>query len=350
MAMYGATIGKLSMLGIPGCTNQACCVLTKSPYFENRYLFYWFLANRQHIISLAYGGGQPNISQDLIRSLRVTTPPLDEQKHIVCFLDKKTLLIDDTILKKQQLIELLQEERTALINQAVTRGLNPDVKMKASGVEWLGDVPEHWIVKRLKHISPSISVGLVINPSSYHDESGTVPLITGRNVEPYRINTDVSNKITAESNQLLANTQLHSGDIVTIRVGYPGVSAVVPLELDGINCASMMIVRRGNYDSNFLCYCLNSNLGKIQVEMVQYGAAQKQFNISHAIDFFFPTPPLEEQVRISEYLTSEAAMIDSTMEQINKEILLLQEYRTALINEVVTGKRCVIPIPQEALA
>ena len=96
------------------------------------------------MISLGYGGGQPNLSQELLKSIRVPTPLLDEQRAITAFLDRETAKIDALVAKKERLIELLQEKRTALITRAVTKGLDPDVRMKDSGVEWLGKIPDHW--------------------------------------------------------------------------------------------------------------------------------------------------------------------------------------------------------------
>src|SRR5438046_3715447 len=150
----------------------------------------------------------------------------------------------------------------------------------------VGVVPEEWEVKPLKRISPKQSVGLVINPSTYFDRAGTVPLLVGSNVAENFIDATTSNRITTASNALLSASRLAAGDLVMVRVGEPGVTAVVPPELDGCNCASMMIVRRkSSFDSHWLCAMMNSWTGRRQVEHVQYGTAQKQFNISDAVDF-----------------------------------------------------------------
>ncbi|MEI7952535.1 MAG: restriction endonuclease subunit S, partial [Synechococcaceae cyanobacterium ELA182] len=144
IAMYGATIGKLALLNFAATVNQACCVFTGKSEIASKFMFYWFLGLRQQIISLATGGGQPNISQDILRTLRVAIPPLSQQRQIATFLDHETAKIDALIAEQQRLIELLQEKRQAVISHAVTKGLNPDAPMKDSGVEWLGEVPEHW--------------------------------------------------------------------------------------------------------------------------------------------------------------------------------------------------------------
>lgn len=274
-----------------------------------------------------------------LKCLTLLVPPLGEQRAIAAFLDRETAKIDALIAKKERLIELLQEKRTSLITQAISRGLDPAVPMRDSGVEWLGQIPAHWQVRRLKHISPHQSVGVVVNPSSYFDQTGTVPILLGSNVAEGAIDANGAKRITTLSSELLRKSKLHAGDLVTVRVGDPGVTAVVPPELDGCNCASVMFIRRHErYDSQWLMYAMNSRVGRYQVEVVQYGAAQKQFNISHAVDFLYPFPPLDEQRRISAFLGQAEVQLREVQVLSERHIALLREYRTALISAAVTGQ------------
>ena len=269
----------------------------------------------------------------------VWLPPLSQQRTIADFLDRETAKIDELILEKERLLELLAEKRRALITHAVTRGFDPDVPMRDSGVEWLGEIPEHWSVRRLRHISPFLTVGVVVNPSTYVTDHG-VPFLFGSDVTEEGINTADSRCIPEEiSDGELSKTRLRAGDLVTVRVGYPGITAVVPSELEGANCASMMLIRQASsFDSFWLCYAMNSGIGRCQIEQVQYGAAQKQFNISHAVDFFFPFPPLLEQRSISYYLDKETARLSGLTSIVRKNVELLHERRTALISAAVTGQ------------
>lgn len=120
IAMYGATIGRLGILGVPATTNQACCVLYNSKCYNFKYTYYCFCGFKDEIVVLSSGGGQPNISLEKISSLKFTSPSMVEQEAIVGFLDRKTSLIDDLIAKKEQQIELMKEKRTAVINRAVS--------------------------------------------------------------------------------------------------------------------------------------------------------------------------------------------------------------------------------------
>jgi type I restriction enzyme S subunit len=124
IALYGATIGKVSILNIEGCTNQACCALYDSDFFYNEFLLYWFIINRDKLIQLSYGGGQPNISQEIIRQLRILCPPLEEQNQIVDYIKKETAIIDKAIAKAEREIELMKEYKEAMISEAVKGCIN----------------------------------------------------------------------------------------------------------------------------------------------------------------------------------------------------------------------------------
>jgi type I restriction enzyme, S subunit len=289
-----------------------------------------------------------NFSAGKYRELLMPCPPLEEQIAVTEFLDRETKKIDTLVAKKQRLIELLQEKRTALMSHAVTKGLDPDVPVKDSGIEWLGEIPAHWETRRLRVISPSQSVGLVINPSTYVVDEG-VPFLFGSDISEFRIHADGARRISPESNRFLAPSMLRSGDLVTVRVGDPGVTAVVPPDLDSCNCASVMITRRSpGFDSQWLCHVMNSRVGRTQVEMVQYGAAQKQFNISHAVNFRYPVPPLREQVQIHERLDARLEQLSTLNSTAKATIARLQEYRLSVITAAVAGQIDVRTYRQEA--
>lgn len=272
-----------------------------------------------------------------IAKFRWAFPPEGEQAKIADFLDHETARIDALVEEQQRLIELLKEKRQAVISHAVTKGLDPDVPMKDSGVEWLGEVPAHWVRKRLKNVSPLITVGIVVNPSSYLAEEG-LPFIYGGEVREGYIEVDKARKISVEDSRRNRKTMLEAGDVVTMRVGYPGVTSVVPPECEGGNCASVMLIKKGGYDSRWLCALMNSRLIRHQVEVVQYGAAQKQFNIADAVEFWLFEPPLDEQASIADYIDDESSRFDQLVDEAILNMDLLKERRSALISAAVTGK------------
>lgn len=283
------------------------------------------------------GAKMPRVGWEDMAALAVTLPTHKEKAQIIRFLDHETARIDALIGEQQRLIELLKEKRQAVISQVVTKGLDPTVPMKDSGEEWLGEVPAHWERKRLKNISPFITVGIVVNPSDYVAEEG-LPFIYGGEVKEGLIEVDKARKITLQDSLRNRKTMLEAGDIVTMRVGYPGLTAVVPPECEGGNCASVMLVKRGGFDSRWLCAVMNSRVVRQQVEVVQYGAAQKQFNIADAIEFWMFKPPLNEQAAIAEFVEEQSSIFDDLTAESENSMVLLQERRIALISAAVTGK------------
>lgn len=290
------------------------------------------------VVANSVGVSYPAINSDDLVRLPVICPTDEEQRAIVAFLGHETAKIDALLAKKERLIDLLHEKRTALITRAVTKGLDPDAPMYDSGVEWLAQLPTHWSVRRLKRISRQISVGVVVNPSSYISDEG-VPFVYGSDIREGGVVAEIPRKMSSEQSALLSKSRLNAGDLVMVRVGAPGVTAVISPDLEGANCASVVIVRRENsFDSNWLCYVMNSRIVRYQVALVQYGAAQEQFNVAHAVEFVVPTPPLGEQKEISAFLDRETTRIDDLIANIRKSIDRFNELRTALISAAVTGK------------
>ncbi|MDH1261349.1 restriction endonuclease subunit S [Pseudomonas sp. GD03944] len=332
-----APIGSLAIALIRMCTNQGCKGLIPNESAFSTYFAYVLLTAKTELNIRGKGTTFLEISGDELGRFDVPMPPLSEQTQIARFLDHETARIDALIEEQKRLIELLKEKRQAVISHAVTKGLDPTVPMKDSGVEWLGEVPAHWGKKRLKNISPFITVGIVVNPSDYVSDEG-LPFLYGGEVKEGFIEVDKARKISPEDSKKNRKTMLETGDIVTMRVGYPGLTAVVPPECAGGNCASVMLVKRGNYDSHWLCAVMNSRLVRQQVEVVQYGAAQKQFNIADAIEFWMFEPPREEQTTISEFIDRQSSVFNALMEESEGSMQLLKERRSALISAAVTGK------------
>ena len=269
----------------------------------------------------------------------VYLPDEDQQRSIADYLDRQTARLDTLATEKERLLNLLVEKRQALITRAVTRGLSPNVPLRDSGIPWMGEIPAHWEVKRLKHISPHITVGVVVNPSSYLAPTG-VPFLYGADITERGIRLDSARRVPHHvSREELAKTSLRTGDLVTVRVGAPGLTAVVPPQLDGANCASIMLTRGdASFNSNWLAYAMNSSVGKHQIALVQYGAAQEQFNVAHAVDFLFAVPPLAEQCDIVSHIDKTVGFVDALHAATTETITLLKERRIALITSAVTGQ------------
>jgi type I restriction enzyme S subunit len=161
----------------------------------------------------------------------------------------------------------------------------------------------------------------------------------GNNVTERGIVLDQTKYIPPKINTRFAHHALRTGDVVMVRVGAPGVSAVVGPEADGLNCGSLMIVRKNAaFDSAWLAAVMNSSVVRAQIDLVQYGAAQEQINISDAVNFWIPTPPLEEQQMVAVFLGMATTRLDAIADKLHEQVRRLREYREALITAAVTGK------------
>ena len=329
IAMYGATIGKLAILNFAATVNQACCVFAGPSEIASKFMFYWFLGLREQIISLATGGGQPNISQDILRSLRVAIPVLLHQAQIVSFLDHQTSTIDDLIAEQQRLIELLQEKRQVVISHAVTKGLNPNAPMKDSGVEWLGQVPEHWTAQKASWL--------------FRAEKGKkaqelTQEYCGANEGPFPV----------FSGQTKDGGVMGAIDSYEFDVGETGAILCTTV---GAKAMSIRLIT-GQFSLSQNCMVITSKTAQVTPAFFEYGLQplfkheralipdhmQPSFRMEDFNQFWVQVPPIDEQARIAKYLQEENQASSELATAISGGIGLLQERRSALISAAVTGQ------------
>lgn len=275
----------------------------------------------------------------------VVTFPHDkkEQTAVAAYLDRKTAEIDELIAGKKRLLELYEEEKTAVINQAVTKGIDPDVPMKDSGIEWLGEIPEHWEVKRLKDvakINPSkkqdlkeSDLNVVFLPMEKVHEDGTIDCVMRRPV------ADLWNGFT----------YFERSDILVAKITpcFENGKGALLTQLEtnfGFGSTEFHVLRAVSVNSEFLYFVTRSELFMKIGEAFMVGAAgQKRVPTGFVSEFTFPFPPtIEEQQGIVHKIETESIRIETQIARTRKLIDLLTEYRTALISEVVTGKVKVI--------
>lgn len=340
VAMYGATIGRLGILGVPATVNQACCVFSGAREIDAHFWFYWLQMRRPHLISLGYGGGQPNLSQDLLRSIRVPVPPLVEQRTIAAFLDRETARIDALVATKERLIELLQEQRTALIARAVTKGLDPNVPLKDSGVEWLGEIPEHWDACKMWRISSAISGG---TPAKENPEywDGEIPWVSPKDMKRRFI--DYSEDAVSDKALSEAGLKLVPPPAVLIVVrgmilahSFPVGVTRVPVT---INQDMKALRLRRDIEPLFIAWAfegVGDSLVNAVVEEAAHGTRAIRMDQWRSVTI--PVPPQTEQRTIVTLLDRETKWIDSLVTKVGDAIERLQELRTALISAAVTGK------------
>ncbi|SIQ24889.1 restriction endonuclease subunit S [Marinobacterium stanieri] len=325
-----------------GCVSPAYTVLEPAGGLVKPTYYKYLLKSNPYISALQASTDSlrdgKSISYDQFGRIQLPVPELAEQLDIARFLDHETTKIDTLIEKQQQLIKLLKEKRQAVISHAVTKGLNPDAPMKDSGVEWLGEVPEHWSVVPLRHITPEVTVGIVVTPAKYYVDNG-IPCFRSLNVKENSIEERDFVYISKASNSDLIKSQVFQGDILVVRSGQPGKAAVVLAKHDGYNCIDLIIIRKSKkIISDFLCYQINSDVCKKQISSGSGGAIQQHFNVELAKGLYVTFPPLEEQMEISKYIMKQIKAFDSLVKKAEMSIDLMKERRSALISAAVTGK------------
>lgn len=333
IAMYGQgdTRGSVGLLGIESTTNQAACMMYGSKNSIPKFMLWWFVSQKANIRKINVGTTQPNMNQDFVRNLFIALPSIPEQQAIADYLDAKTKQID----RKIELLEAKAEKYAALkqslINKTVTHGLDKNIPMKDSGVEWIGKIPSQWEVKRVNDIAGqqkfkntglreknllSLSYGK-IKRKDIETNFGLLP----ESFETYQI--------VNKGNIILRLTDLQN-DWTSLRVGLVqerGIitSAYLCLKLlKQINPVFAYYILH-SYDLQKVFYWLGSGLRSVM-----------KFDDIKVLPFILP--PIEEQNAIAEYLEAKTAYIEKIIETIQLEIEKLKELRKTLINDVVTGK------------
>ncbi|MEQ9618423.1 MAG: restriction endonuclease subunit S [Deltaproteobacteria bacterium] len=353
----GSTTGKSAIVK----TNESfaiwspLAIIRANEHLVDNYYLYSFIQSNLFRLQVENSwtfGTQPNIGMGTLENLWIPIPTSKEQTQIANYLDYKTSLIDRLIEKNQRLIELLEEKRSAIINQAVTKGLNPNVKMKDSGIEWIGEIPEHWKITRLDYESD------VIDPQPDHrapqvDENG-LPYIGIRDINyDGSINIETTRKVQ----ELAVKKQEESftvddGDIVFCKVGTLGLPKhIIKPKIRFAISATLVLIKVSKFnDSRFIKYLLESNYINNQVENNSTGSTRKALGIQIIRKFKFLIMELKEQTQIANYLDYKTAQIDKLVVEKRKTNEYLKEYTTTLISNVVTGKVDVrdIKIPENS--
>jgi type I restriction enzyme S subunit len=293
------------------------------------------------LTSLAKTSAQSGVYMNDLMNSTTLKLPLEEQTAIANYLDRKTTQIDQLISQKKRFIELLQEERTAVINQAVTKGLDPTVKMKDSGIEWLGEIPEHWDVKKLKFFCFITKLsGFEYTKEWETNEKGEIIALRGYNISNGKINDIKTEKISSELSSKLFRSKLYKNDIVYPCTGTIGNAAIVE-ENDKYHINQNIARINPNVNlvyPNFLFFNLIADATKKQIDFNNVSSMQPVILIGDLRNIIIAFPPYEEQVKLVIMIEKALKGIEILLANSENEIILLKEYKTALISEVVTGK------------
>jgi len=333
VAMYGATIGRVGMLGIDATTNQACCVLSERLWLTKEFVFWWFQGIRDRLIERGNGGGQPNISQSVISGLRLYAPRKTEQQHIAAWLDLQTNRIDNRreLLGKKR--ELLRDLKKAITEEATFLGLAGGVVLRDSEIDWLGKVPAHWTTLRLGSLfREAADAGIEGLPML------SVSLHTG--ITDKELDDDEMERKVSRSEDRTLYKRVKPGDLVYNQMrAWQGAFGAAQIE--GLVSPAYVVARpRRGVVPRFVEYLLRAPAAMEEIRRRSRGITD--FRLRLYWDEFknirIALPPMDEQEAIAAFLDRKLSQIDRQIALIDRLDDLLQQQRKAIIHEAVTGK------------
>ncbi|MGF2040056.1 MAG: restriction endonuclease subunit S [Nostoc sp. CmiVER01] len=341
MKAWQGSMGISDYQGIVSPAYIICRV--KSEKIEPKFLHY-LVRSKPYIgvyNALSYGVRvrQWDMHYEDLKKIGIPLPTSEEQQRIVAFLERTTAEIDEAIAKKQRLIKLLQEQKAILINQAVTKGLNPKASMRDSGVEWFGEIPEHWATAKIKHIAKFYSGG---TPSKEKSEfwDGDIPWVSPKDMK-FRYIKDTEDKITQKA---LKKTTIKLLDTNAVLIVVRGMilARKIPVALTcfsvTINQDMKALVLNVHCLPEYLVFLIEGVNKNLSTLLEESGHGTKTLPTEKLGAFVVPIPPKDEQVNIINFIKENDAQTDSSIATINKQILLLEEFRCNIIASAVTGK------------
>lgn len=322
-------------------------------YSENNLRWLFYLLGSIGLDDVTRDSAIPGLNRVDAYERLIPLPPLPEQRAIAKYLDYMDRRIQRYIEAKERLIELLEEQKRVVINQAVTRGLDPDVRLKSSGVEWLGDVPAHWEVRRLKFLATKFGSGVTPRGGAAVYKEAGIPFLRSQNVHFDGLRLDGVARIDRELHDELPASHVMGGDVLLNITGASiGRTCAVPEGFGDGNVNQHVCIirtRRDVMSSAFLTAFLSTSFIQRRIRNELGGASREGLTLQSIRDFEVLVPPLDEQHRITDYVRECSSEALGRGNRTLNQIELIKEYRTRLIADVVTGKLDVRDVLTENL-
>jgi type I restriction enzyme S subunit len=329
-----------------GIITSAYINLRPKAEIDPKFLHYLLHSYDVKKVFYALGSGlRQNLSYEDFKYLRLPIPNPEEQRAIAGFLDGKCAKIDEAVRIKEEQIKLLAERRQILVQQAVTRGMNPDAPMKDSGIDWIGQIPAHWEMKRLRHLANLFDGDRGPNypsPTDLVDEG--ILFLSSKNIVNGSLDFSIQNFITSAKFRALGRGKLQRDDIIITMRGTTGHTAIFVCDFEtGFINAQMLIIRCQDIVSpNFLHQFTTTSAWKNQIAILAYGSAQQQLSSQILKGLWVAVPPFAEQTVIMQHLEQLHLQFKNAISIKEDQITALKEYKTSLINAAVTGEIKVI--------
>ena len=335
IAMYGATIGKVGILGVEATTNQACACGVSYSSVNYKYLFYYAISQKDNFINKGKGGAQPNISQEIIKSHEFPLPPLLEQQRIVDRIESLFTKLDEAKQKAQDALDSFETRKAAILHRAFTGELTAQWR-KEHGVGM-----ESWKNSTVGRACRDVKVGIVIKPSQYYtDKEEGTPAFRSANVRENHIDDFdwvYLNRAGTENN---SRSIVHTGDVLVVRSGNPGTACVVSERFDGYNAIDILIAvpDHKQISSEFLCNYTNSPFGKTLILENKRGMALAHFNVKGYSELPIRVPELDEQAEIVRILDNLLAKEQQAKEAAEKVLEQIDLTKKAILARAFRGE------------
>lgn len=333
------------LIGGVGFGTTELTVLRPDPAMTTpEFLYRWLssAAFRGPAEGAMYGaGGQKRVPDEFVREFLAAFPPLPEQAAIAAFLDRETAKIDALVEEQKRLIDLLKEKRQAVISHAVTKGLNPDAPMKDSGIEWLGEVPEHWELVPLKRELFFLTSGSRGWANHYSDDGSLFIRIGNLTRDTTKLDLSDIQRVAVPPGSEGERTMVREGDLLFSITAFLGSVAVAPPGLETAYVSQHVALARlkpGALMPEWVANVTLSGVGKTYLATQGYGGTKIQLSLTDVAMLPVPFPPLEEQISILQFLEGETSKLEQLTQAARAAIDLLTERRAALISAAVTGK------------
>ncbi|MEA2050086.1 MAG: restriction endonuclease subunit S [Campylobacterota bacterium] len=331
------TVGKVGLLKESSSCNQQINIITPNSQFLSSYAIYLLYIIGLEVRKFAKATILPIFNQDETKALKIILPPLKEQEKIANFLDTKNKQIEEFIKDKLHQISLLKEQKEAIINKTVTKGLDDSVEFKDSGIEWIGDIPKCWEIKKLKYCAKVVLGKMLCNTDKGNYQLKSY--LKSKNVEWMNINTESVEKMWFSEYEI-SLYKLNKNDLVLSEGGEVGKTSLWNNEIEECyiqNSVHKVTVNNENLPKYYLyLFFLYGRVGYfdslVNKVSIAHLTKEKLENLECVV------APKEEQKEIIKYIETETSKIDEVINQIQKEIDLIKEYKISLISEVVTGQ------------
>lgn len=339
----GANAGEIfkSKMGVISST---VALLKGNSNINKEYLFFVLKAFEKNLRALTVGMGIPHVNSEIIKNIKMPFPTQKEQQKIASFLDEKVSHINNIIEDTKKSIENLKVYKQSLITETVTKGLNPNVEMKDSGIDWVGKIPKHWMLRKIKHLTSKIGSGKTPRGGGNIYSNEGILFLRSQNIYETGLYLENATYISPKIDDSMKSTRVYSNDVLlNITGGSIGRACVYPQYIEthaNVNQHVCILRPIQEYTHpSYLFYYLISHVGRNYIRYYQTGGNREGLNFEQIGNFAIPSFSIHEQTKIVNYLDEKTSQVDQIVNQQEQLVKEFESYKRSIIYEYVTGKK-----------